>query len=63
MSKPINVEAQRVCKVLEELILKVDVVSLLSSELFQAILTQDIDLEDAFGRDVSDLRLQIEIVI
>lgn len=40
---------------LDELILKVDVVALLSSELFQTIITQDVDLEDAFGRDVADL--------
>ena len=55
MSKPINVEAQRVWKILDELLEKVNVVALLSSEFFQSIITQDVDLEDAFGRDLADL--------
>ena len=57
MKKPINIEAERVLKVIGELLNKVEVVSLLSSELFQSVLAHNIDLEEAFSRDIADLQI------
>ena len=56
-NKPINIEAERVLKAIGELLSKAEVVSLLSSELFQAVLTHNIDFEEAFGRDIADLQI------
>lgn len=57
MSKPINIEAQRVVKILDDVVQKLEVVSYLSADLFSNILTQDYDLEDVFGRELADLLL------
>ena len=55
MSKPINVEAQRVSKVLDDLVTKIEVVSYLTTESVLNMTSQDIDLEDMFGKELSDL--------
>ena len=55
MSKPINVEAQRVSKVLDDLVTKIEVVSYLTTESVLNMTSQDIDLEDTFGKELSDL--------
>ena len=57
MSKPINVEAQRVSKVLTDLSKKIEVVSYLTTECVQNMTSQDVDLEDMFGKELADLLL------
>lgn len=57
MAKPINIEAQRVSKILDDILKKCEVVSFISSELFNNILTQDYDLEEYLGLELADLLL------
>jgi hypothetical protein len=57
MAKPINIEAQRVCKILDDFINKCEVVSYMTAELFQNILAQDYDLENYFGHELANLLL------
>lgn len=57
MAKPINIEAQRVSKILDDLVKKCEIVSYMTSEMFQNILSQDYDLEEFFGHDLAQLLL------
>lgn len=51
MSKPINVEAQRVSKIVNELVEKLKVLSLLNSDLFDEVFKrEEEDLSQIFGQ-------------
>lgn len=57
MAKPINIEAQRVSKILDDIVAKCEIVGYITAELFQNILAQDYDLEEIFGAELADLLL------
>ncbi|CAI2372692.1 unnamed protein product [Moneuplotes crassus] len=54
MAKPINVEAQRVCKILDDLVEKLEVTSHLTSELFTNIIAQDLSLDQLFSYELKN---------
>lgn len=59
MSKPINVEAQRVSKIVNELVEKLKVLSLLNSDLFDEVFKrEEEDLSQIFGQQVGQLLYQ-----
>jgi hypothetical protein len=54
--KPINVEAQRISRMLDEYVNKLHVLSLLSFELFQEVHKKDEnDLIASWGKDIGTL--------
>ena len=55
MSKPINVEAQRIEKLLKETCQKLEILSYLTSELFDALQKSEQDLSSSFGRELAEL--------
>lgn len=55
MSKPINVEAQRIEKLLKETCQKLEILSYLTSELFDSLQKSEQDLSSSFGRELAEL--------
>lgn len=54
-AKPINIQAQRIDKIIDETIHKLTILSYLTSDLFQNIQRTDEDLAAIFGPELAEL--------
>lgn len=57
-TKPINIEAQRVQKVIQETVRKLEILSLLNEDFFAEIRKSDEDVINQFGPNVGKLLIK-----